>query len=150
VREPTRRFLLGFLSGSLVSVGFGSMLVYGLVGWFLRHMFIVSVHAAVELLWLLLPALLVAAGVLLVIRSINHGVPPQSGRQAMGMLFVLLPLSLLAAFPFFGILLGSLGVDFHWNASKSSGYAVVLGVVLSLCGSLLVGLRLLQYKDSAS
>jgi hypothetical protein len=150
VREPTRQFLLGFLSGSLVSVGFGLMLVYGLLGWFLHHMFIVGVHSAVGLLWFLFPALLVAAGVLLGIRSTNHEVPPQRGRQALGMLFVLLPLLLLAAFPFFGILLGSLGVDIHWNASRASGYVVALCVVLSLCLSLLVGWRLLRYKNSAS
>jgi uncharacterized membrane protein len=46
---------------------------------------------------------------------------------------VLLPLLLLAAFPFFGILLGSLGVDIHWNASRASGYAAAFCVVLLLC-----------------
>jgi hypothetical protein len=40
------------------------------------------------------------------------------------MLFVLLPILLLTAFPFFGILLGSLGFDIHWTASRASGYAV--------------------------
>jgi hypothetical protein len=57
---------------------------------------------------------------------------------------------LLAVFPFSGILLGSLGVDIYWNASRASGYAVAFCVVLLLCVSLFVGWRLLRYKDSAS
>jgi hypothetical protein len=150
MKEPTKQFVLGFLSGTLVSVGFGLVLVYSLLGWFLDHMFIVGVRSAVGLLWFLFPGLLVAAGVLSGIRSTHHEVPPHRGRQALGVLFVLLPLLLLAVFPFSGILLGSLGVDIHWNASRASGYAVAFCIVLLLCVSLFVGWRLLRYKDSAS
>jgi hypothetical protein len=101
MREPTRRFVSGFLSGTLVSVGIGLVLVYGLLGWFLHHIFIVGVRATLGLLWFLFPGLLIAAGgVLLGIRSTQHEVPPWGGRQALGTLFVLLPLLLLAAFPF--------------------------------------------------
>jgi hypothetical protein len=150
MREPTRRFVSGFLSGTLVSVGIGLVLVYGLLGWFLHQIFIVGVRAGFGLLWFLFPGLLIAAGVLLGIRSTQHEVPPWGGRQALGTLFVLLPLLLLAAFPFFGILLGSLGVDIHWNASRASGYAAAFCVVLLLCVSIFVGWRLLRYRDPAS
>jgi hypothetical protein len=55
MREPTRRFVSGFLSGTLVSVGIGLVLVYGLLGWFLHHIFIVGVRATLGLLWFLFP-----------------------------------------------------------------------------------------------
>src|SRR5258707_15287078 len=123
MKEPTRQFVLGFLSGTLVSVGFGLVLVYSLLGWFLHHMFIVGVRSAVGLLWFLFPGLLVAAGVLLGIRSTHHEVPPHRGRQALGVLFELLPLLLLVVFTFFGNLLRSLGVAIYLNAPRPCCYA---------------------------
>jgi len=42
----------------------------------------------------------------------------------------------------FGLLLGSLGMDIHWNASKMLRTIAVLCVTLILCGSFLAGLRL--------
>jgi hypothetical protein len=149
MREPTRRFVAGFLCGALVSAGFGLVLVYGLLGWVLHYFFIAGARAGFGLLWFLFPGLLVAAGVLLGLRSTQHEVPPWNGRQIIGMLFVLLPLLLPAALPFFGILLGSLGVEIHWNASRASGYAVAFCVGLLLCVSISFGWHFLRYKDPA-
>ncbi|WP_433967684.1 hypothetical protein [Tunturiibacter gelidiferens] len=59
-----------------------------------------------------------------------------------GTLLVAIPLLILAAIPLFCVLLGSLGMDIHWNGSKVHFYVAMLCVVLTLFACFFTGFRL--------
>ncbi len=127
-----------------MTLGFGLVAAYATVGLFLHHMFIMGVHSTVGLLFFVFPALLVFAGALLTLRAFRENTLVPAGKSVLGLLLLLLPLLLLATFPFFGVLMGSLGMDIHWTAPKPVGYGAAACVALVLCFSSLAGWRLLH------
>lgn len=147
MKSSTGHALFGFLGGSLMTLGFSLVAAYATLGLFLHHMFIVGVHSTVGLLFFIFPALLVLAGAFFTLRALRGDKIP-AGRSAVGLLLLLLPLLLLATFPFFGVLLGSLGMDIHWTASTASGYGAATCVAIVLCLSSLIGWRLLRSRTA--
>lgn len=148
MQSPTRYALLGFLGGSLMTFGFGLVAAYATLGLFLHHMFIIGVHSAVGLLFFVFPALLVIAGTFLTLRAFRGSAVIPVGRSVLGLLLLLVPLLLLALLPFFGVLFDSLGMDIHWNASRTAGYGAAICAAIVLCLSLLFGWRLLHNSTS--
>ena len=148
MNPSTRHTLLGFVGGSLMTLGFGLVAAYATLGLFLHHMFIIGVHSAVGLLFFAFPALLILAGAVLTLRAFQSGTAISTSRSALGLLLLLFPLLLLATVPFFGVLLGSLGMDIHWTASKTVGYGAVACAAIMLCLSFLFGWRLLHPNTS--
>jgi hypothetical protein len=144
MRDSSKQVLLGITSGSLVTMGFCLIFVCALFEWFLRHMFIVGLRSPMALLLLLFPIPLVAAGAVIAMVAIRGAEAVGTWRTASGTLLVLVPLLVLTAMPLFGVWVGSLGMDIHWNASRALGYAVVLCVGVSLCLCFIVGIRLLR------
>jgi hypothetical protein len=132
------------MSGSLITTGFGLVLF----GWFLHDMFIAGFQSPMTLLVLLFPVLLVAAGVAIAIRAIRGDEALRTWRTGIGALLVLAPLLVLAAMPLFGILLGSLGMEIHWNASRALGYTAVLCATVTLCLCFIIGIRLLRNANT--
>ncbi|HEY3989057.1 MAG TPA: hypothetical protein VGM02_07150 [Acidobacteriaceae bacterium] len=139
------------MSGSLVTMGFGLIFVSALFEWFLHHMFIVGFQSPMALLFLLLfPIFLVAAGAGVAMVAIRGAEALRTWRTAIGTLLVLAPLLVLAAMLQFGVLLGSLGMDIHWNASKALGYAAVLCIGVTLCLCFILGIRLLRNANAGA
>jgi hypothetical protein len=128
------------VSGGLVSTG----LVCAFFLWLLNRIFIVGLQSPTALLVLLFPMLLVAAGTTLAIRAIRIPGTVQTLRMFVGTLMVLAPLLVMAALPLFGVLLGSLGMDIHWNASRTLGGISALCLGIILCLSFIIGIRLLR------
>jgi hypothetical protein len=136
------------MSGSLIAMGFGLIFVYALFASFLHYMFIVGFQSPMTLLVLLFPMLLVAAGTAVAMRAIRDPEAVRTWRTAIGTLLVLAPLLLLAAMPVFSVLLGSLGMDFHWNGPRALGYATVLCTGVALCVCFIIGIRLLRNANT--
>ena len=140
--------MLGFVGGSLMTLGFGLFAAYATLGSLLHHMFIIGVHSTAGLLFFVFPALLILAGAAVSLRAFRGDAAISAGRSALGLLLLLFPLLILATVPFFGVLMGSLGMDIHWTASKTSGYGAIACAVIMLCLSFLFGWRLLQPNTS--
>jgi hypothetical protein len=139
VNDSTKRVLLGMASGGLVSTG----LVCAVLTWFLSRLFIVGLQSPMGILLLFSPVLLVAAGTVFAVRALQ--VPRKKTlRVFFGMVMVLAPLLVVVALPSLGVLLGSLGMDIHWNGSKFLAGASVLGAAITLCAAFIVGIRLLK------
>ena len=149
MKPSTGRALLGFLGGSLMTLGFGLVAAYATLGLFLHHMFIMGVHSPMGLLFFIFPALLVLAGAFVTLKAFQGDRVPR-GKATFGLLLLLLPLLLLATVPFFGVLLGSLGMNIQWTASKPAGYGVAICAAIVLCFSSLAGWRLLHTPTEQS
>jgi hypothetical protein len=63
-------------------------------------------------------------------------------RKVAGTFLILTPMVVVIALPFIGVLLGSLGMDIHWNGSKALFYIAVVCVVLMLFACFGAGVRL--------
>ena len=133
-----------------MTLGFGLVAGYATLGLFLHHMFIGGLHSTAGLLFFFFPALLVLAGAFLTLRAFRGNPVISAGRSVLGLFLLLLPLLLLATLPFFGVLLGSLGMDIHWSASRPAGYGAATCAAIVLCLSSLVGWRLLRARTSQS
>lgn len=99
MKPSTGHALLGFLSGSLMTLGFGLVAAYATAGLFLHHMFIMGVHSTVGLLFFTCPVLLVLAGAFLALRAFRENTLVPAGRSVFGLLLLLLPLYCLQRFP---------------------------------------------------
>lgn len=141
MRDSSKKVLLGMLSGSLITIGLGLVLMSALFWWFLHHMFI-DLQLLKALFVMLLPTLLIAAGVIFALRSLREPESPSNSRTVVGTILMLAPLFLLATLPLMGVLFGALGMDIHWNATPAAGYVALLCVVLILCLCFIVGARL--------
>jgi uncharacterized membrane protein len=62
-------------------------------------------------------------------------------RKVIGTLLILSPLFVLMAFPFFGVLLGSMGMDIHWT-SETASYVTIGCSILALCACVMAGIQL--------
>jgi hypothetical protein len=62
-------------------------------------------------------------------------------RRVIGTLLILSPLFALMAFAFFGVLLGSMGMDIHWT-SRVNSYVTIGCSVLALCACVMAGIHL--------
>ncbi len=144
MRASSKQFLAGVLSGSLVTMGLGLTLVYLLGGWLLLHMFLVGVRSYWALLFFFCPMVLAAAGLFLAVRSLRNAHTGSASRLVLGTILILVSLLPIAALPVSGVLLGSLGIDIHWNGSKLGGYVSLACTGLTLFCSFLAGLRLLK------
>jgi protein-S-isoprenylcysteine O-methyltransferase Ste14 len=66
----------------------------------------------------------------------------KKSRKVAGGFLILTPLVVVVALPFVGVLLGSLGMDIHWNASKTLFYIAIVCFVLMLLVCLKAGVRI--------
>jgi len=62
-------------------------------------------------------------------------------RRVIGTLLILSPLFVLMAFPFFGVLLGSMGMDIHWTSKRASYIAMAFSIFV-LCACVMAGVHL--------
>jgi hypothetical protein len=62
-------------------------------------------------------------------------------RKVIGTLLILSPLFVLMAYAFFGVLLGSMGMDIHWT-SKMASYVTTGCSIVALCACVIAGIHL--------
>ena len=62
-------------------------------------------------------------------------------RRPIGTLLILTPLLVVVGFGLLGVLLGSMGMDIHWN-SRGTFYVATTCCVLILCACVVAGVHL--------
>ena len=67
-------------------------------------------------------------------------------RRPIGTLLILMPLFVLVGLGLLGVLLGTVGMDIHWN-SRGTFYVATTCSVLILCACVLTGVHLRRSQE---
>ena len=147
MKPRSKQILLGMLSGSLLTLGFGAAFVSAWLFWLFRQMFIVGVRSpAIVLSLLLCPFLFVCSGSFVGGLAFRSGDLTLARRIGLGILLITVPFLAATLLAPAGVLLGATGMDIHWrwNVPKALGYAILLGALIALCSLPPSGIRLLR------